>query len=96
MPAAVLQTALGEEVVILEDETDGAAAEFGQLFCGEGEGVDVVIRVVETHGRRETELLLDGSVEPPSHSRHYRAVASSEAAPEIAMNGPWLARRLKR
>jgi two-component system sensor histidine kinase KdpD len=43
-----------------------------------GEGVDVVVGVVETHGRAETEALLQGLEVIPRKQVHYRGVKLSE------------------
>ena len=41
-------------------------------------GVDVVVGLVETHGRRETEALLDGLEQLPRRRAEYRGVAVTE------------------
>ena len=52
------------------------------------EGVDVVVGVVETHGRRETEALLDGLEIMPRREVEYRGRSSGGDGPRRAAGAP--------
>src|SRR5262245_31157881 len=49
------------------------------------EGIDVVAGWIETHGRRETEALLDGLEVLPAHTVEYRGVSLRELDLEAAL-----------
>ena len=56
------------------------------------EGADVVVGVVETHGRRETEALLDGLEVMPRREVEYRGRTLARDGPRRAAGAPPAAR----
>src|SRR5208282_5717060 len=59
----------------------GVGKTYAMLRAGQraaGEGVDVVVGYVETHGRKETEALLAGLTVLPRRKVEYRAIKLEE------------------